>query len=106
MKTNMKDYFSEENEELFMKVFRDTMECQFEHVLFDKSFKNQLQTDDDEFISQQGINKWMAVVDRGGPIPDNIYDYNFGEMFGLCRKAIDLEMQDLVKALRDRQIIP
>ena len=48
----------------------------------------------------------MTIVDRGCPIPDNVYDYSFGELFSLYRKAIDPEMQDLAKELRERQIIP
>ena len=45
------------------------------------------------------------VVDRGGPIPDNAHEYNLGDLFSLYRKAIDTEMQDLAKELRDRHII-
>ena len=48
---------------------------------------------------------WMTVVDKGGPIPDNAYEYNLGDLFSLYRKAIDPEMQDLVKELRERHII-
>ena len=39
MTTNMGDYFLKENEEV-RKVFRDTMEGQFEHDLYNKSFSN------------------------------------------------------------------
>ena len=48
----------------------------------------------------------MTVVDRGGLISNNVYDYIFDELFGLYRKAIDPEMRDFVKELRGRQIIP
>ena len=48
----------------------------------------------------------MTIVDRGGPIPDDVYECNLGELFKLYRKAIDPEMKDFVKELRDRQIIP
>ena len=48
----------------------------------------------------------MVVVNRGGPIPNDVYDYTFDELYMLYRKAIDPEMQDLVAALRSRQIIP
>ena len=48
----------------------------------------------------------MTVVDRGGPIPNIVYYYTFIELCMLYRKAIDPEMQKLIKALRDRQIIP
>ena len=48
----------------------------------------------------------MIVADRGGPIHNNVYAYSFGELFSLDRNAIDPEMQDFVKALRDRQNKP
>ena len=54
MTTNMKDYFLKENENEVRKVFRDTMEGQFEHGLYNKSFSNQLEADD-EFTLQQRI---------------------------------------------------
>ena len=47
----------------------------------------------------------MIVFDRRCPIPNDVYDYSFDELFGLYRKAIDPEMQELAKLLRDRQII-
>ena len=106
MTTNMKKYFLKENEKDVRKVFRETMEGQFQHDLCNKSFSNQFESDDDEFTLKQRIEWWMTIVDRGGPIPDNVYDYNFDELFGLYRKAIDPEMRDFVKELRDRQIIP
>ena len=105
MTTNMKDYFLKENEDEARKLFRDTLEGQFEHDLYNKSFSNQIESDETDTL-QLRIEWWMTVVSRGGPIPDNVYDYNFNELFGLYRKAIDPEMQDLVKELRDRQIIP
>ena len=77
MKTNVKDYFLEENEEEFRKVFRHTMEGHFEHDLFNKSFTNQLDSDGGQKDTlQQRIKWWMLVVDRGGPILDNVYEYN------------------------------
>ena len=33
------------------------------------------------------------------------YEYNLSDLFSLYRKAIDPEMQDLAKELRDRYII-
>ena len=104
MTTNMKDYFLKENEDEVRKVFRDTMEGQFEHDLFNKNFSNQIESDENDTL-QQRIEWWMTVVDRGGLIPDNAYDYNLGDLFSLYRKAIDPEMQDLAKKLRDRHII-
>ena len=45
MTVNMKDYFLEDNEEI-RKVFRDTLEGQFEHDLYYKSSSNQLESDE------------------------------------------------------------
>ena len=81
------------------------MEGQFEHDLYNKSFSNQFESDEG-FTLQERIDFLVTIVHRGGPILDNVYDYNSGELFNLYRKAIDPEMQDLVKELRGRQIIP
>ena len=105
MTTNMKDYFVKENEDEVRKVFRDTMAGQFEHALYIKSFSNQIESDENDTLEQR-IEWWMTVVDRGGPIPDNVYEYNLGDLLSLYRKAIDPEMQDFVKERRDRHIIP
>ena len=105
MTTNMKDYFLRENEDEVRKVFRDTMEGQFEHDLYNKSFSNQFESGDENDTLQQRIEWWMTIVDRGGLIPDNAYEYNLSDLFSLYRKAIDPEMQDFVKELRDRHII-
>ena len=42
--TNMKDYFLEDNEEI-RKILKYTMEGQFEHDLYKKSFSNQHKSD-------------------------------------------------------------
>ena len=47
----------------------------------------------------------VIFFNRGGPIPDNAYEYNLGVLFNLYRKAIDPETQDLIKELGDRHII-
>ena len=93
--TNMKDYFIGDSEEI-RKVFRETMDGQFEHGLVKKSFSNQLESDGTVTL-QQRIKCWMMFADRGGPIPNNFYDYCFGALFGLYRKVNDPEKQDLVK---------
>ena len=105
MTTNMRDYFVKENEDEVRKVFRDTMEGQFEHDLYNKSFSNQFESGDENDTLQQRIEWCIAVVYRGGSTPDNAYEYNLGDLFSLYRKAIDPEMQDLVKELRDRHLI-
>ena len=105
MTTNMEDYYLEQNEEEVREVFRDTMEVQFEHDMYNESFSNQLESDDDERDTlQQRIKWWRPVVDRGGPIPKDVYDYTLDEFFMLYRKAIDPELQDFVEALRDYNI--
>ena len=104
MKTNMKVHSLEDNEEI-RKVFRDTMDGQFEHDLYNKCFSNQLESDETDTL-QQRIKWWKTVADRGGPNANDVYDYSFDESFGLYRKTIDPEMQELVKILRNRQIIP
>ena len=100
----MKDYFVEDIGQEVRKMFRDNMEGHFEHDLYNKSFYNQPESDETDTL-QQKIKWWMVVVDRRSPTPNNVYDHSFDEMFGLYRKAIDPEMQDLAKALGDRLII-
>ena len=106
MTTNMKDHFVGNIKEELGKVFRDTIEGQGEHDLYNKSFSNQLECDDEIGTLQQRIKWWMVVVDRGGLISNDFYDYTSDESFMLYRKTVDPEMQDLVTAIRDRQIIP
>ena len=88
-----------------LKEFIVLIESQFEHDLYIYSFGNKLQSDGVD-TSQQRIEWWMMVVNRVGPIPNNVYDYSFDELSDLYRKSIDPEMQELVKALRDRHIDP
>ena len=104
MTTNMKNYILEDNEEL-RKDFRDTMKGQFAYDLYNKSFSNQLQSDELDSL-QRRIEWWMVFVDKGGPILNNVYGYRFAVLYNLSRKAIDPKMQGLVKLLRDRQIAP
>ena len=106
MTTNMKDCFLEANEEEVRRAFRETMEGQIEHALYNKSFSNQHESDNGEFTLKQKIKWRMVFVDRGGSILDNDYEYGLGELFGLYRKAIDPEMQDFEKQLRVRHNIP
>ena len=53
MTTNMKDYFLVENEHEVRNVFRDTMEGQFEHHLYIKSFSNQIESDENDTLQQR-----------------------------------------------------
>ena len=57
-----------------------------------KLFSNQLQCDKMDTL-QQRIEWWLVVVDRGGPIPYDVYDYSFAELFNSHRKAIDHECE-------------
>ena len=105
MTTNMKDYFVKGNEEEVRKVFRDTVEGQFEHDLYNKFFSIQIESGEENDTLQQRIEWWMTVVDRGGSITNDVHEYSFGELFSFYRKTIDPEKQDLAKELRDRHII-
>ena len=67
MTTIMKDFIFEDNEEL-RKVFTESMEGQFGHDFYDKSFNNQLESDETDAL-QQRIEWWMVVVDRGVQYP-------------------------------------
>ena len=53
MITNMKDYFVKESEDEVRKVFRDTMEGQFEHDLYNKYFSNQIESDKNDTLQQK-----------------------------------------------------
>ena len=106
MVTNMKDYFLEKKSGGgYRKGFRDTMRVNLKTIYIKNSFSNQLESDEIDTL-QQRIDWWMVVVGRGGPIPNDVYDYCFDELFGYYRKAIDLEMRELVESLEDRHIIP
>ena len=104
MVTNLHYYFRES--EQFRIEFAVRIEGKFKHNLYNKYFSNQLESDDEVDTLQQRIEWWMVVVDKLGVIPNDVYDYTFDELYVLYRKAIDPEMQYLVKALRDGQIIP
>ena len=104
MVTNLNYYFT--YSENFRTEFRVMMESRFEHNLCDKSSSNQREFDDDVDTLRQRIKWWLLVVDRGGPIPNDVYDFTFEDFFMLHRKAIDPEKRHLVKALKERQVIP
>ena len=94
----MKDIFLEDNEEQDRKVFRVTMEGQFEHDLCNKPFSNQLESDETDTLEQR-IKWWMTVFDRAGPIANDVFHCSFSESFNLNRRAIDTEIRELVKSL-------
>ena len=68
--TSTKDLILEDNEEL-RKIFRDTLEGRFERDLYNKSCTNQLESEEMDTL-QQRIEKWMLVVDNGGPITTKV----------------------------------
>ena len=92
--TNLNGYVTDSEE--FKNEFRVIKECQFEHDLYSKSFSNQLESDETDLLHQT-IEWWMVVVDRGGPLFNDVYEYSFVKIFNLYRKATDPEMQGLLK---------
>ena len=56
MTTNMKDCFLKENEDEVRKVFRVTMEGQFELDLYIKSFSNQFEPGDENVLYNKESN--------------------------------------------------
>ena len=112
MITNLYHYFTDSEE--FWKEVGVMLEGQFGHELFNKYFSKHLESYDESYDEkydesdtlQRRIKWWMVVVDRGGPIPNNVYDYTFDELCMFYREATDTEMQEMVQALRDRQTIP
>ena len=101
--TKLNYYFTDSEE--FKKEFRILIEDQLEHDFYNESFSNQLESDDEVDTLQQRIKWWMLGVHTRGPLPHDVYGYTFDELLMLYRKAIDPEKQDLVEALKDRQII-
>ena len=51
----MKDFIVEDKDEELEKDFRDTLEGQFEHNFYNKSFSNQREFDDEIDTLQQTI---------------------------------------------------
>ena len=100
--TNL-NYFFEQSEG-FRKEIKVMIEGQFEHDLYNKIFNIQLESEERDTL-QRIIEWWIMVVDCGGPVPNIVNGYSFNELFGLYRKAIDLEMQEMVKTLGDRHNI-
>ena len=81
------------------------MEGQFEHDLYNKLFSNQLESDEMDTL-QQSVEWLMMVVDTGGPVPNDVYDFSVEDLYGLYHEAIDPENQEMVKLLRHIQVIP
>ena len=83
MVTNTKDYVKDDDEgeddykDSFGYYYRDRMIAQFKQDLYNKSFILQDQGKGDENDTLQKIFKFLVnFIDMGGPIPDNVYDYD------------------------------
>ena len=63
MTTNMKDYILEKIEEL-RNDFRETMEGQFEHGLYNKSFSNQLESDEKDTLQERIECGWWLLIEE------------------------------------------
>ena len=83
MVTNMKDCVTLEPDDYdadFRYNYRDTMIAQFEQYLYNKNFGRQDQRKSDQLETLQNRMKiWLHISDMGGPIPDNLFDYDFND---------------------------
>ena len=75
----MKDYVTFDDDEDDAD-FRYNMIAQFKQDLYNKNFCHQDQGKCDENNTlQKRIKFWLNVIDMGGPIPDNVYDYDYND---------------------------
>ena len=81
--TNMKDYLTlddNDHDADFRYKYRDTMIAQFTQGLHNKNISLQDQGESDENDTLRKRNKfWFNVIDVGGPISDDVYDYDYNE---------------------------
>ena len=50
----------------------------FKQELYNKTFSLQDPTKGDQIVTLQNrINFWLNLIDMGGPIPDNLYTYDY-----------------------------
>ena len=79
MVQSMKDYLTlddKDDDAAFRYNYRDTAIAQFKQKLKNKIFNLQDQGKCDENDTLQKRSKfWPNVTDMGGPIPDNVFDY-------------------------------
>ena len=93
MTTKLKvyDYASDEN---FRNDFRDILEEQFMHDWYNKS-----SGDEDRFSDsvtpQDRNNAWFTTAKRVEPLPNNVFDYNFEELFEIPHIVIQPELLEL-----------
>ena len=81
----MEEYFLEKNEEEVRKVFRGTMESQFDQDFYNESFSNQLESEKTDILHQRS-DWWMIVVGKWMSDTKNVYDDTFGKFFGFIVK--------------------
>ena len=83
MVTNTKDYVTldpDDDDFDFTYGYRDTMVAQFEQGFSNNNFSLQDQSKGDQIDTLQNKLKfWLNVIDMAGPIPDNIFDYEYND---------------------------
>ena len=99
MTTDMKNYIPDCKE--FRNEFRDIMEGQYEHDLYNKSFGGEDRFSV-SFILTDKTKSWNSIIEMlGGTIPNNVFDYTFEEMQYVRIKACQAEQRELGKRLRN-----
>ena len=64
----------------FSYNYRDTMIAQLKQDLYNKSFSLQDQGKGDQIDTLQNRTKiWPNITDMGGPIPDNLFEYDYND---------------------------
>ena len=83
MVNNMKDYVTldpDDDYAEFRRSKRDTMAAQFEQVFYNKNFSFQYLGKGGQIDTlQKRIEFWPNNFDMRGPIPDNLYDYDYND---------------------------
>ena len=84
MVTNMKDYVTldpdDDDDADFRYNDRDSMIAQFKQYLCNKNFGLHDQGKGDQIDTLQNrIKLWPNIIDMGGPIPDNLYEYDYND---------------------------
>ena len=97
MITNLHDFVTDYNE--FRNDFRDDLAEQFEYDFYIKSFSKEVKFNDRGSL-QNRITSWRTIVNRGIPIPNNVYDFNFEEFLDLSLTALLPERQEFAKILK------
>ena len=91
------------------KNFRDTMIAQFKQDLFNKNFSLQDASKRDQIDTLQNrIKFWLNLIDMGGPILDNLYNYdNIDDGLDLSVRGAEIipenrELEKLLDILRNQ----